>query len=71
MDDAGSRQAMLAEYAALRAEAERRAGIQWNVFALQVTSAGAIAGLTLSAASGFALLLPRSTPGHIGRRARR
>jgi hypothetical protein len=57
MDDAGPRQAMLAEYTALRAEVERRAGIQWNVFALQVTAAGAVAGLTLSAASGFALLL--------------
>ena len=33
-------QIMLAEYAALRTEVDRRAAIQWNVLALQLTSAG-------------------------------
>jgi hypothetical protein len=47
----------LAEYAALRTELERRAGIQWNVFALQITSAGAITSLAVSNASNFVLLL--------------
>lgn len=50
-------QIMLAEYAALRAEIERRAGVQWNVFALQVTSAGGVAGLAIATTSNFALLL--------------
>jgi hypothetical protein len=31
---------MLAEYAALRTEVDRRATVQWNVLALQLTSAG-------------------------------
>ena len=31
-------QIMLAEYAALRTEVDRRATVQWNVLALQVTS---------------------------------
>jgi hypothetical protein len=47
----------LAEFTALRAEIERRANVQWNVFALQITSAGAIAGLAISSASNSALLL--------------
>ncbi|MEV8374639.1 hypothetical protein AB0P21_18000 [Kribbella sp. NPDC056861] len=47
----------LAEYSALRTEIERRAGIQWNVFALQITSAGAITSLAVSNASNFVLLL--------------
>jgi hypothetical protein len=47
----------LAEYSALRTELERRAGIQWNVFALQITSAGAITSLAVSNASNFVLLL--------------
>jgi len=50
-------QVMLAEYSALRAELERRATVQWNVFALQITSAGAISSLAISTASNFALLL--------------
>jgi hypothetical protein len=50
-------QAMLAEYAALRAEFDRRANVQWNVFALQITSAGVIASLALSHVSDVALLL--------------
>jgi hypothetical protein len=33
-------QIMLAEYAALRTEVDRRATVQWNVLALQLTSAG-------------------------------
>jgi len=50
-------QIILAEYTALRAEVDRRATVQWNVFALQVTSAGVIASLAISHASDFALLL--------------
>jgi hypothetical protein len=50
-------QILLAEYAALRAEAERRATIQWNVIALQLASAGAITGLAIAAAANVALLL--------------
>ncbi len=48
---------LLAEYAALRAELERRAGVQWNVVALQITSAGVVASLALSQSSHNALLL--------------
>ena len=39
------------------AENERRATIQWNVFALQITSAGAIASLAIASISRSALLL--------------
>jgi len=48
---------MLAEYAALLAEGERRANAQWNLFALQITSAGVIASLAISHVSDIALLL--------------
>lgn len=50
-------QVMLAEYAALRAEVDRRANVQWNVLALQLTSTGVIASLTISHVSDIALLL--------------
>jgi hypothetical protein len=50
-------QVMLAEYAALRAEVDRRATVQWNVLALQLTSTGVIASLAISHASDIALLL--------------
>jgi hypothetical protein len=50
-------QVMLAEYAALRTEVDRRASVQWNVLALQITSAGVIASLALSHVSEIALLL--------------
>jgi len=50
-------QIMLAEYAALRTEVDRRATVQWNVLALQLTSAGVIASLAISHASDIALLL--------------
>lgn len=50
-------QILLAEYAALRAEAERRTTIQWNVVALQLASAGAITSLAIAAAGNVALLL--------------
>jgi hypothetical protein len=50
-------QIMLAEYAALRTEVDRRATIQWNVLALQLTSTGVVASLAISRASGIALLL--------------
>ena len=56
-DDQGKASILLAEYSALRAEIERRSNIQWNVFALQVTTAGTIAGLAISQVSMFALLL--------------
>ncbi|MEU5263887.1 hypothetical protein [Amycolatopsis sp. NPDC021455] len=52
-----STEILLAEYAALRSEAERRATIQWNVFALQIASAGAITSLAIAAATNVALLL--------------
>ncbi len=48
---------LLAEYAALRSELERRASIQWNVVALQVSSAGVVASLAISKTSYNALLL--------------
>src|SRR5262249_22557881 len=48
---------LLAEYSAFRAEIERRGNVQWNVFALQISSAGAISGLAISAAASYALLL--------------
>jgi hypothetical protein len=50
-------QIMLAEYTALRTEVDRRATVQWNVLALQVTSAGVIASLAISHVSDIALLL--------------
>jgi hypothetical protein len=50
-------QILLAEFAALRAEAERRMTIQWNVVALQLASAGAITSLAIAAATNVALLL--------------
>jgi hypothetical protein len=50
-------QIMLAEYAALRTEVDRRATVQWNVLALQLTSTGVIASLAISHASEIALLL--------------
>ena len=48
---------MLAEYAALRTEVDRRATVRWNVLALQLTSAGVMASLAISHASDVALLL--------------
>ncbi|MEV6641655.1 hypothetical protein [Amycolatopsis sp. NPDC051371] len=48
---------LLAEYAALRSETERRSTIQWNVFALQIASAGAIISLAIASAANSALLL--------------
>jgi hypothetical protein len=48
---------MLAEYSALRSEVDRRANIQWNVLALQITSAGVIASLAISRSADIALLL--------------
>lgn len=50
-------QISLAEYSALRAEIDRRAGLQWNVLALQIGSAGAIASLAIASSSRVALLL--------------
>jgi hypothetical protein len=50
-------QVMLAEYSALRSEVDRRVNLQWNVVALQVTSAGVIASLAISRAADVALLL--------------
>jgi hypothetical protein len=47
---------MLAEYATLRAEVDRRTNVQWNVVALQITSAGVIASLAISRVSDIALL---------------
>jgi hypothetical protein len=47
----------LAEYAALRAEIDRRAGTQWSVFALQIGSSGAIGSLAISSRSNIGLLL--------------
>jgi hypothetical protein len=57
VDPAVRTQIMLAEYAALRTEIERRGTAQWSVFALQLASAGAIASVAISAASNLALLL--------------
>jgi hypothetical protein len=57
VDAQAENQIMLAEYAALRAEIERRAQVQWSVFALQVTAAGAIASLAIASVPRFALLL--------------
>jgi IPT/TIG domain len=50
-------QVMLAEYSALRSEVDRRANVQWNVVALQITSAGVIASLAISRVADIALLL--------------
>src|SRR5260370_21804874 len=50
-------QIMLAEYAALRTEVDRRATVQWNVLALQLTSTGVVASLAVSHGSDIALLL--------------
>lgn len=56
-------QIMLAEYAALRAEVDRRATVQWNVLALQLTSTGVIASLAIShtAEIGLLLVIPLSS----------
>jgi hypothetical protein len=57
-DDSADRNVVrLAEYNALRVEIERRANIQWSVTALQFTTAATVAGLAISRASDFALLL--------------
>jgi hypothetical protein len=48
---------LLAEYAGLRSEIERRSTVQWNIFALQLASAGAITSLAIAAAANVALLL--------------
>jgi hypothetical protein len=48
---------LLAEYSALRVEIERRTNIQWSVTALQFTTTATVAGLAISRASNFALLL--------------
>lgn len=48
---------LLAEYAALRGETERRSTVQWNVVALQIASAGAIVSLAIASATNSALLL--------------
>ena len=50
-------QILLAEYAALRAETERRTTIQWNVVALQLAAAGAITSLAITSVANVALLL--------------
>jgi len=50
-------QVMLAEYSALRSEVDRRANVQWNVVALQITSAGVIASLAISRTADIALPL--------------
>lgn len=55
--DAVRVQVMLAEYSALRAEVDRRANVQWNVLALQITSTGVIASLAISRVTDIALLL--------------
>jgi hypothetical protein len=55
--DAVGVQVTLAEYAALRAEVDRRANVQWNILALQITSTGVIASLAISRAVDIALLL--------------
>jgi hypothetical protein len=57
VDPATRTQIILAEYTALRTEAERRATAQWSVFALQLASAGAIASVAISSTSHLALLL--------------
>ncbi|WP_410597024.1 hypothetical protein [Amycolatopsis sp. lyj-23] len=54
---ATSTQVMLAEYAALRTEVERRANTQWSVFALQLASAGAIGSVAVAATADSAVLL--------------
>ncbi|MEU0794375.1 hypothetical protein ABZ342_30315 [Amycolatopsis sp. NPDC005961] len=56
MDDSPT-SILLAEYAALRSETERRSTIQWNVFALQIASAGAIISLAIASATNSVLLL--------------
>ena len=50
-------QIMLTEYSALRTEIDRRANVQWHVYALQLASAGAVSSLAISSASNVALLL--------------
>jgi hypothetical protein len=50
-------QVMLAEYSALQSELDRRANLQWNVVAFQVTSVGVIASLAISRVTDIALLL--------------
>jgi hypothetical protein len=50
-------QVLLAEYAALRAEIERRSTMQWSVFALQFAATGAITSIALSTVGNLALLL--------------
>ncbi|MEV4313082.1 hypothetical protein [Actinocrispum sp. NPDC049592] len=57
MDDATP--ILLAEYTALRSEAERRATIQWNIVALQIAAAGAITSFSIAAANvGLLLIVP-------------
>jgi hypothetical protein len=48
---------LLAEYGALRAELDRRATLQWNVVALQISSAGIVVSLAISKTSLHPLLL--------------
>jgi hypothetical protein len=54
------RLAVIAEFTALRAEILQRSSILWNVFALQLTAAGAVFSYALSSRSHieFLLILP-------------
>lgn len=61
--DRGGSEGPLAEFVALRQEIERRNVVQHGLFALQLTSAGAIFSFALSGSgrSGFLLIVPISS----------
>lgn len=70
-NNSDDRQAVLAEFTALRAEILQRSSILWNVFALQLAATGAVFSFALSSHShiGFLLILPVITYALSGRYA--
>lgn len=55
--DSVDREAILAEFVALRAEILQRANLQWNIVAFQLTASGVIFSFALSNSTHIAILL--------------
>jgi hypothetical protein len=68
-DNSPDREAVIAEFIALREEILHRSNLQWNVFALQLTATGVIFSFALSSSShiGMLLILPVITYALTGR----
>lgn len=55
--DSVDHEAIIAEFAALRAEILQRSNLQWNIFALQLTASGVVFSFALSNSTHIAILL--------------